>query len=202
MTCSVFFAIGLVIGIHYETFDPVNVGRFHKNHQIQEYESATNKQHVKNHEILSTIINKSVHFVQKEKPIKNFITEVNSLMHKDIINSRDLLKKSKDALRPTYLQIREADSTILGDFLCNMSAVEKCCSFYVQTVEEAKNICDAFQDICKGFVMSTMSSSIKSFQYLAYFKDNVSNMNVNFLTDFFVKTQFLPQIGWRKLLLK
>ena len=101
---------------------------------------------------------------------------------------------------PSYTQIRESDSPKIGDFLCGGSAVENCCAFYVHDINEAKMICNVYLDLCKGFVMSSVGSGvINSHQpkYLMYLKNNVASMVSNFLTDFYIKTVHMRELGWR-----
>jgi len=98
---------------------------------------------------------------------------------------------------PKYIQIRESDSPKLGDFVCGGTMVEDCCAFYVRHVEEAKRICNAFDKLCKGFVLSSLSVAGDKLQYLMYLKNDVSGMVSNFLTDFFVKTEYMKQMDWR-----
>lgn len=99
---------------------------------------------------------------------------------------------------PDYIQIREADSPTVGDFVCGGSAVPNCCAFYVENIAQAKKICDSYRDQCEGFVLSSLSTSGVKVEYSVYLKSTVSAMTKNFLTDFFVKTKFIKNIGWRK----
>lgn len=98
---------------------------------------------------------------------------------------------------PDYIQIREADTPKFGDFTCGGTVIPQCCAHYVGDIEEAKKICYSYSNYCKGFVLSTTSSSITNVLYLMFVKTDVSRLSANFLTDFFVKSKFLKEIDWK-----
>ena len=98
---------------------------------------------------------------------------------------------------PAYVQIREADSPTVGDFTCGGTAVPNCCAFYIGSVAEGKKICNSYKDYCKGFVLSSLSAKAEKLEYLMYLKTSVSSMTINYLTDFFIKTDFVKRVGWR-----
>ena len=97
-----------------------------------------------------------------------------------------------------FVQLREADSPQFGDFECGGSVVPKCCAFEVESGDEAKGICNAFAQVCKGFVISAISTKSNSFQYLVYLKNNLHGVLANFLTDFYVKVDYIHEIRWRQ----
>ena len=99
---------------------------------------------------------------------------------------------------PMYIQIRESDSPSIGDFHCGGTEVGNCCAFYVNNVNEAKEICNSYRDYCRGFVLSTLGANAQRQQYLMYLKTRADSMTSNFLTDFFVKSKYMNSIGWRK----
>ena len=97
-----------------------------------------------------------------------------------------------------YIQIKEADSPKIGDFPCAATAVPECCAFSVSDTNEAKRICEAFGKFCKGFVMSTISSKKDSFEYIMYLKKDLNGTLANYLTDFFIKVDFLDELKWNE----
>lgn len=112
-------------------------------------------------------------------------------------NDYDLLAGNADIGIPDYIQIREADTPKYGDFDCGGTVIPHCCAHYVVDIAEAKKVCHSYSDYCKGFVLSTMSSSSTNIRYLMYLKTDVSKMCSNFLTDFFVKSKFMKEIDWK-----
>ena len=107
---------------------------------------------------------------------------------------------------PDYVQIREADSPGVGDFNCGGTEVEGSCAFYVDGIEHAKRICNSFSDYCRGFVMTPQIAAqtpplilLESTpgRHLVYLKTKVDELTMNFLTDFFVKTNHMKEIGWK-----
>ena len=99
-------------------------------------------------------------------------------------------------VRSMYIQIKEADSPRIGDFPCGATVVPKCCAFSVSDTNEAKRICEAFDTFCKGFVMSTISSNVDSFEYIMYLKKDLNGTMANYLTDFYIKVDFLDELKW------
>lgn len=97
-----------------------------------------------------------------------------------------------------YIQVKEADSPRIGDFPCSATVVPECCAFSVSDTNEAKRICEAFGEFCKGFVMSTISSKVDSFEYIMYLKKDLNGTMANYLTDFFIKVDFLDQLKWNE----
>ena len=101
-------------------------------------------------------------------------------------------------VRSMYIQIKEADSPKIGDFPCSVTVVPKCCAFSVSDTNEAKRICEAFGTFCKGFVMSTISSNGDSFEYIMYLKRYLNGTMANYLTDFYIKVDFLDELRWNE----
>ena len=99
-------------------------------------------------------------------------------------------------VKSMFIQIKEADSPKFGDFRCSATTVPDCCAFTVSDTNEAKRICEAFGVFCKGFVMSTISSKADSFEYVMYLKKDLNGTMANFLTDFFIKVDFLDELKW------
>lgn len=106
---------------------------------------------------------------------------------------------------PDYVQIREADSPGVGDFNCGGTEVKGSCAFYVDGIEHAKKICNSFSDYCRGFVLTPQlaANSLPLLldstpgRQLVYLKTKVNKMTMNFLTEFFVKTKHMKEIGWK-----
>ena len=99
-------------------------------------------------------------------------------------------------VRSMYIQIKEADSPRIGDFPCKATVVPKCCAFSVSDTNEAKRICEAFDKFCKGFVMSTITSNGDAFEYIMYLKMHLNGTMANYLTDFYIKVDFLDELKW------
>lgn len=99
----------------------------------------------------------------------------------------------------SYMEIRKLDSPAIGDFHCTGTAVENCCAFYIQSLREAKDICDNLEDLCKGFVLTTTSREDGTTEFLVYMKENIRSVTTNILTDFFIKTKFIKTVSWRPL---
>jgi len=101
-------------------------------------------------------------------------------------------------VRSMYIQIKEADSPRIGDFPCKATVVPKCCAFSVSDTNEAKRICEAFDKFCKGFVMSTITSNGDAFEYIMYLKKNLNGTMANYLTDFYIKVEYLDELKWNE----
>eukprot|EP00112_Aurelia_sp_Birch-Aquarium-sp1_P024250 Seg758.4 transcript_id=Seg758.4/GoldUCD/mRNA.D3Y31 product="hypothetical protein" protein_id=Seg758.4/GoldUCD/D3Y31 len=97
-----------------------------------------------------------------------------------------------------FIQIKEADSPRVGDFACSATVVPDCCAFTVSDTNEAKRICEAFGKLCKGFVMSTISSKVDTFEYVMYLKRDLNGTMANYLTDFFIKVDHLNELRWNE----
>lgn len=104
----------------------------------------------------------------------------------------------KHEVRNVYIQLKEADSPRAGDFECTATIVPSCCAFSVGDTHEAKRICEGFSKLCKGFVMSTISSKHDTFEYVMYLKRELNGTMANYLTDFFVKVDYLDELKWNE----
>eukprot|EP00111_Clytia_hemisphaerica_P011993 TCONS_00035255-protein len=112
--------------------------------------------------------------------------------------SRTNLKVTPPPTTPDYVQIKQADSMGAGDFLCGGSVIENSCAFYVDNLLAAKEVCDSFSGHCKGFVFNAMPPSAdKKIQYMVFIKKRVDKMTESILMDFFVKSKYMSEIGWK-----
>ena len=126
------------------------------------------------------------------------IQKLNIIPNKLPLDSAVQLKQSV----PDYVQIRESDSPGIGDFNCGGTVVEGSCAFYVNGIEHAKKICNSFSDYCRGFVFVSADSlpillDSTTGQHLIYLKTKVNEMTMHFLTDFFVKSKHMKDVGWK-----
>ena len=145
--------------------------------------------------------NNKIKFVTKKMIVDDVLVKKMKIM------PNKMLPDSAASIRtvPDYVQIREADSPGVGDFNCGGTEVEGSCAFYVDGIEHAKKICNSFSDYCRGFVLTPQLAAqsppllLESTpgQHLVYLKTKVDEMKVNFLTDFFVKTNHMKEIGWK-----
>ena len=102
-------------------------------------------------------------------------------------------------IRSVYIQIKEADSPRAGDFECDATIVPKCCAISVEDSHEAKHICEGFGKLCKGFVLSTISSREDSFEFVIYLKKELNGTMANYLTDFYIKVDYLDELKWNEI---
>ena len=154
---------------------------------------------------------------RKVDGIDAYIREVEERHRKERNLSRLKKKRAKEKIAPTkkkqitlskeirnfpvhsmYIQIKEADSPKIGDYPCSATVVPNCCAFTITDTNEAKRICEAFGKFCKGFVMSTISSNVDSFEYIMYLKKDLNGTMANYLTDFFIKVDFLDELRWNE----
>eukprot|EP00794_Sanderia_malayensis_P005723 gene5723-6423_t len=96
-----------------------------------------------------------------------------------------------------YIQIKEADSPKVGDFECDATTVPDCCAIIIEDSHEAKHICEGFGSQCKGFVMSTIRSKKNDYEYIMYIKNQLNGTMANYLTDFFIKVDYLDDLKWK-----
>ena len=145
--------------------------------------------------------------ILKSKPVLN--SKEKNLQVSHILSSGNVIQQGqenkflknqgwKQNNVPMYIQIRESDSPSIGDFHCGGTQVHNCCAFYVNNIDEAKEICNSYRDYCRGFVLSTLGANAQRQQYLMYLKTRADSMSSNFLTDFFVKSKYMNSIAWRK----
>ena len=88
-----------------------------------------------------------------------------------------------------YIVLRKATIEHYGDFSCHRSNTRRKCAFNVKSLLEAVQICNAYADVCMGFVLTRdMNMHLKhQIRRLIYGKREVT----------FIKNAFLSKIGER-----
>lgn len=99
--------------------------------------------------------------------------------------------------QPEYFQICNADSPLIGDFLCKQTVIKGSCAFFVRNTNHAKDICNSFNDKCRGFVIATVLKQNGRTLIVSYLKNEVSSMVNSKSTNFYVKRHYLKYIDWR-----
>ena len=135
-----------------------------------------------------TIMNKTKENIRNDKQ-KNVITTLNSTKEKS--------NRPQSSVRPEYIQICNADSPLVGDFWCSRTVIEGCCAFFIRNTNEGKDICNNHGNRCQGFVVSTIMKQNGRMDMVMYLKNTVSAMINNKVTNFFVKSSFMKEVGWR-----
>lgn len=88
----------------------------------------------------------------------------------------------------SYIVLRKTAIGRYGDFSCHSSQKKGMCAFKVETIIEAIQICNAYAEICTGFVL-TKDMNIRLMH-------QVRRLSYNDQTVTFIKTAFVSRIGY------
>ena len=90
-----------------------------------------------------------------------------------------------------YVVLRKTTIDAYGDFSCSSSEKRRMCSFKVETLIQAVQMCNVYGDVCVGFVL-TRDMNIR-------LKHQVKRLNFDSQAVTLVKSAFVPRFGQTQL---